>query len=340
MFNDESSNGTAEHTDGLNGAALSGGIDQPMRSIVIRRRAKLLSILDGVGTVGITAVDLVKDTAWDCPEASLPLVQADLAVLMEAKLAEKVGAQMPNAPDLFILTLLGEKSVADHAWTEVAASVTPEDPAARPAPAEVNGTNGAPATTWGDVAAASEAKNSRKSKKSDEPSPQLGFGSGPGRFTMDLPCPVSDEALRDLQMAHLSICDERDQVEEDKKAAAQSFAARLKEIDEREASARSELRLAMDGTVRRPVECERRLDGSTMRIYRCDTGEQVEERAATAAELEAANPPPATTEPDGAEVRDSEATSHESSNGDEKSSNAPAKTKRGRKPKGEQAAVH
>lgn len=315
------------------------------RALTIKRRAKIASLLDGAGIVGTSISDLVHDARRVSAEITTELALADVNALIAMRYAELRAPGDENRPVLYLCTLLGTRMAESSTWHDIAEkSLAHELPRGDASPADN--------TTWSDVAKASEEKASAESatngkkgrkKSARDASPQLAFGSAPGRFTQDLPCALPENELVDLRREHLELCDERDAIKEKKSAAMKAFTAEIEDLDERELVARKALQAAEAGKSTRPVECEQRLDGSTMRIYRLDTGEMIEERAATAAELEATNPAPAATPtPEGAEVREAEGSaspSNEAQNGVDKSSNGAAPKKRGRKPKSAEAAT-
>lgn len=344
------------------GAAPAAGAPSPWGA-KIRRRAKILMLLHGCGTVGTSIDDLVKDALRDCPEASWQNVRHDLLRLIDAGLAEKLAARNPNGPELFILSQKGEYAIEKKTYHQVAESVTPEEEPAAPPTETAAAAPLSPGQQWQAAAEASAAreaaekaeqaekaskgKKSRK-KKEAEASPQLGLGSAPGRFTRRLQVPVDESALRRSGETLLDIGRERDTLEDDKKAYLKSYSEKRERLEERDREARGSLSEALRGFRYDDIECQYKLDGSTMRIFRTDTGEQIEERAATSAELEAANPPEASAPPpEGAEVREAGVSSTNEAQGQAVSTNGATaaettekpKARRGRKPKAEQAAT-
>lgn len=338
------------------GGAAAAVIDE--RRATLRRRAKLLSILDGALEAGGIELDgIMADMAVTLKEATIQEVRLDLDRLIVVKLAEKRGPKEPGGEPRYQLTLRGETAVQEKGatWHSVAEMSLrgEEEPKAPVDPATVASTSDPNA--WIKVAeasadreraekAAGEAaeetkaakKGGRKKKAADA---QLGLGSAPGRFTMSLPCPVGEEEREAAIREHLEACDEIDAIEDERKAANEGFAARRKTAEAREQELRSKAREAMKGTRLTEVECEQRLDGSTMRVIRCDTGETVEERAAKAEELTAVEAPlPTTSLPEGAEVRPPEGSAQTPDEAQATGSDLPpaepeAPKKRGRKAK-------
>lgn len=354
MLQDTSSNGVAGGTvaEVVSGGA---GIDtsdadtkaRAERAATITRRGRLLVLLDEAASDGLTLDALFQRLVVDHPEATAQTTRLDLELFISAGVGERRAPSEPKGAERYALTLRGEKDLETLKWTKLATRITDDEQ--KPKPADTNDAT-APAptrpqdgsTTWAQAAQASAEKEAQekaakgKGRKKDKgASAQLGLGSGPGRFTMDLPCTLPEDELAALRKEHLDLCDQRDAIKERKSAAMKAFAAEIEMLDENELNARKRLQAAEAGKSTRPVECEKRLDGTTMRFYRTDTGEALPqlERAATIAELEAANPPPPTTPvPEEGEVRGADKGA-DSQAKDTDTGKPKAKGKGGRKPR-------
>ncbi len=105
------------------------------------------------------------------------------------------------------------------------------------------------------------------------------------RFTQTLRCQLTPDEIADRadQAAHALA--RRDEKERDAKAAADQFKAEIKTL---EASMRQLSNEVRDRATYRTTECERVFDYETgwLRNYRDDTGELVDERRLTAAEMQ------------------------------------------------------
>lgn len=275
----------------------------------VSRRAKILAVCEGaVEHDGREFADILAPVQAVVPSATPQQVRLDLARLLGLGWVEQRG---PSEKPRFMLSMQGEtrSSAPGSTWHSLASeSLVNEEPqkAAEP-PTEPPAPAGDP--SWVQVARASKEREdaeraAKKPRGKAAPDPQLSIAEQPGAFMMDLPCPVLLEELGQLVDEHVAAADAITDLEEEKAEAMAAFSKRRKTLEGNESALREKVRAARRGKVFRPVECRKVVDGSTVRVIRQDTKEVVEERAASASELEDPVTPDGSTAPaEGVEVR-------------------------------------